>query len=390
MYFPVAVISFRTYKMSRDKREPEYPVELESQFIMKMPPEPAKALRELIRSGENFKNRLTIQLDNDMRHGEVRFDHWLLHAKTVDLPTIVESWKSIDRKSLYKTADICQMLICKEELDPHVEEESPAKNKRKDPHKVDKKYLWPHGITPPTKNVRKRRFRKTLRKKCSEAPEIEKEVKRLLRADNEAVSVTWEVIKEEDCHSSRNEPSTSTGKFKGKRENKNSTVTKPASKEEDIFGGALSDSDVEDDNVNVEIDDSRLSLYDEHLSDTNSIYGGETSRAHHFATEFKSEMFAASKKISQKSGASVPLDSGNQYSAENYRELTDNSDSIAKLQQCKADLEELKQRKQRTQLEIVGMENMTLRQRFQDILKTLNKEIISKEMELQNLKSQLK
>lgn len=68
------------------------------------------------------------------------------------------------------------MLICKEEDDQTTtDEESPAKRK-KDPHKVDKKFLWPHGITPPLKNVRKRRFRKTLKKKYVEAPEIEKEV----------------------------------------------------------------------------------------------------------------------------------------------------------------------------------------------------------------------
>jgi hypothetical protein len=43
-------------------------------------------------------------------------------------------------------------------------------------HQVDKKYLWPHGLGPPLKNCRKRRFRKTRKKKYVEAPEIEKEV----------------------------------------------------------------------------------------------------------------------------------------------------------------------------------------------------------------------
>lgn len=58
--------------------------------------------------------------------------------------------------------------------------------------------MWPHGLAPPLKNVRKRRFRKTLKKKYVEAPEIEKEVRRLLRVDNEAASVRWELITEED------------------------------------------------------------------------------------------------------------------------------------------------------------------------------------------------
>ncbi|XP_017305259.1 transcription initiation factor TFIID subunit 7-like [Diaphorina citri] len=86
----------------------------------------------------------------------------MFFAKVVDLPTIIESLKTIDRKNFYKTADICQMMICKEEDDRGTsdeEEERLFKNKKD--NKVDKKFLWPHGITPPMKNVRKRRFRKT-------------------------------------------------------------------------------------------------------------------------------------------------------------------------------------------------------------------------------------
>lgn len=155
-----------------------------------MEQEPAKILREAIRNNSSLKDRLSINIENDLRHGEVRVDHWLMSAKLVDLPTIVESLKTIDGKGFYKTADVCQMLICKEEDDQTpTDEDSPQKTKKKDPNKVDKKYLWPHGITPPTKNVRRRRFRKTLKKKYVEAPEIEKEVKRLLRIDNDAVSV---------------------------------------------------------------------------------------------------------------------------------------------------------------------------------------------------------
>ena len=73
-------------------------------------------------------------------------------------------------------------MICKPEGEEQTDsEEETVKPKKKDPHKVDKKFLWPHGIAPPMKNVRKRRFRKTLKKKYVEAPEIEKEVRRLLR-----------------------------------------------------------------------------------------------------------------------------------------------------------------------------------------------------------------
>lgn len=114
------------------------------------------------------------------------------------------------------------MVICKEEDDQTTtDEESPVRQKKKDPNKVDKKFLWPHGITPPTKNVRRRRFRKTLKKKYVEAPEIEKEVKRLLRHDNHAVNVKWEVFCEDDDQTKTNK--ISSGTVKSKRENNDSS-----------------------------------------------------------------------------------------------------------------------------------------------------------------------
>ncbi|XP_052754590.1 transcription initiation factor TFIID subunit 7-like [Galleria mellonella] len=374
--------------MNKDKREPEYPVELESQFILRLPEEPAKSLRTALNSGENFKNRLTIKIENDMRHGEVRFDHWLLYGKIVDLPTIVESLKTIDRKSIYKTADICQIMICKEELDPSsTEDESPTKNKKKDPFKVDKKFLWPHGITPPTKNVRRRRFRKTLKKKCAEAPEIEKEVKRLLRADNEAVSYTWEIIKEEDDQNMKPEPSTSFKGDKVKKKQKVKVETKisndSSSKVEDIFGGSLSDSDLEDENVNIDVDDSRLSCDD--LSDSFHVTGDLKNKQYtpHFGSEFYPSQ--RSHNISETYESSSQGGQNMDYSLEDSLTQPNENSVMSQLQQLSADLEELKERRHRTQQEIAGMENMTLKQRFQDILQNLNKEIMYKELEYQNL-----
>uniref|UniRef100_A0A034WDS1 Transcription initiation factor TFIID subunit 7 n=1 Tax=Bactrocera dorsalis TaxID=27457 RepID=A0A034WDS1_BACDO len=191
------MIEKKTEKVKHETKPRDDGVDLENQFILRLPEEPAKALHEALLTG-NIKDRMTIKMDNELRYGELRFDHWLLHAKVVDLPTIIECLKTIDSKNFYKSADICQLMICKEEPDAlDSEKESPNKGKKKDPNKVDKKYLWPHGITPPCKNVRKRRFRKTLKKKNVEAPEIEKEVKRLLRIDNDAVKVDFEIINED-------------------------------------------------------------------------------------------------------------------------------------------------------------------------------------------------
>jgi len=203
--------SFRLNEKSGDGPGP--PVELENQFILRLPEEPAGALREAIKSGaSNLKERLFIQLEPDkgsntqyLRKGHVQFDKWNFTSRLLDLPTIIESHKTIDNKFFYKTADICQLLICKEGegFSDDDEPSSPVKKKKLDQYKVDKKFLYPHGVAAPLKNCRKRRFRKTLKKKYVEAPEIEKEVKRLLREDYEAVSVKWEVITEEELSTNK-------------------------------------------------------------------------------------------------------------------------------------------------------------------------------------------
>ena len=45
----------------------------------------------------------------DGRHGIVRVDRVPLACKLVDLPCILESLKTVDKKTFYKTADVCQV-----------------------------------------------------------------------------------------------------------------------------------------------------------------------------------------------------------------------------------------------------------------------------------------
>ncbi|XP_021360235.1 transcription initiation factor TFIID subunit 7-like isoform X2 [Mizuhopecten yessoensis] len=171
--------------------------DLEQQFILRLPPGPSMALRRDVQAGSlTMKDKFSIEVQPDHRHCVVRYGNELLYGKLMDLPCIIESHKTVDMKTFYKTADISQILICSytDEETSQDENESPKK-KEKD---KNKKYHYPHGVTPPLKNVRKRRFRKTLKKKYMEQPDIEKEVKRLFRTDAEAINVKWEIIVEED------------------------------------------------------------------------------------------------------------------------------------------------------------------------------------------------
>ncbi|XP_039291308.1 transcription initiation factor TFIID subunit 7 isoform X3 [Nilaparvata lugens] len=389
------------------RKEAEGPVELESQFILRLPEEPAKALREALRSGvTSLKDRLSIKLENDIRYGEVRVDHWLMHAKVLDLPTIVESLKTIDNKSFYKTADICQIMICKEEDDQTTtDEESPQKHKKKDPNKVEKKYLYPHGITPPLKNVRKRRFRKTLKKKYVEAPEIEKEVKRLLRGDTEAVNVRWEVISEEEEKKAASglaikEEPIAHGIAHNTETTSISAENNVDVAEHDIFGEAVSDSEDEDQNIVVM---EELSNEDSRLSDSQSMHGRQLERGgggRELITEFRKEMFnsegegegGADMKQESNSGDYDMYKSSPTYDHENDNDNDNDQPSHLSISEIQAKLEVLQQqlsdlavRRHQQEVEIANIENMALRQRFQEILDSLLQQQLEKEHKYQEL-----
>ncbi|KAG5684663.1 hypothetical protein PVAND_013881 [Polypedilum vanderplanki] len=370
-----------------DSRREE--VDLETQFILRLPEEYAGKLREAIRSGaQNIKERLAISLENDLRKGMVRMDDRYLYAKVVDLPCIIESHKTIDKKSFYKTADICQMVVCKEEPDPVTDDESPVKNKKKDPNKVDKKFLYPHGITPSLKNVRKRRFRKTLKKKNVELPEIEKEVKRLLRTDNEAVSVKWEIIESEEPmepEQGRESPVKSKKQSGAKgREAKSKKETLPVD-EHHIFGEEVSDSEEEDINVNetvpdLDIDEDSRSRF----SDSNSMMQGLQSASNSqmmgdfSKTEFSSSMFE------DDAGAGTSSQHMEEEESMDFMTAKENSRASS----LRRELQELKVSQSQIEQEIQTIDNKKLKERLQEDLENIMGKIIMKQLELQEFEDQ--
>lgn len=90
--------------------------------------------------------------------------------------------KTMDNKTVYKVADISQIVVCSTSEENDIQ--NAFKNNEgtsKETENKKENYNWPHGLTPPMKNARKCRFRKTKKKKYMDAPEVEKELKRILR-----------------------------------------------------------------------------------------------------------------------------------------------------------------------------------------------------------------
>ena len=102
-------------------------------------------------------------------------------AVLVDLPCIIESMKSWDKRGWWKSADICQMLLVTQKVESEQEAESVPM-----PPEVDEKTSqYPHGLTPPMHYVRKRRFRKRVHHTTVE--QAEDKVEQLLARDAEAI-----------------------------------------------------------------------------------------------------------------------------------------------------------------------------------------------------------
>eukprot|EP00038_Savillea_parva_P002176 m.111389 g.111389 ORF g.111389 m.111389 type:complete len:580 (+) comp10750_c0_seq1:299-2038(+) len=154
--------------------------EEEEYFILRLPEDIAVDVHRAL-GQKKLKERLKINMCNTekSRQCRVTFDKHELIGKVTDLPTITEVLRTKDTKVFCKLGDLSQMVVCYP--------------KPKDPEDPvpDIPQQWNHGITPPLKNVRKKRFRKTARKKVKEVvmdegQRVRREVELLLARDMES------------------------------------------------------------------------------------------------------------------------------------------------------------------------------------------------------------
>ena len=364
--------------------------EVENQFILRLPSQPAAALKSVVASGVlNLKDRLSIQLESDMKHGTVRFDNWILPAKIVDLPCVIESHKTLDKKNFYKTADICQIMICTEDQDEFNKDNDKKILDDKRLDGKDRRFIYPHGITPPLKNVRKKRFRKTLKKKTVDVPEIEKEVKRLFRQDNEAISVRYEVVDADDEKADSIKPINSNVPSPGNLMNTNSQSMDQYLVEHDLFGQVLSSSDDEDDTRANESDDlSRMSM-GLNKGDESNIANSSSAIGGNYVTEFSKDMLmgstttisqSASNRLTQLEQEQVDMQT-NESIAEAVASLEQsntqadiqaetnrrsNNDSLLnRLSVVEIELADIEEKLRAQELQIASIENFALQQRLQ-------------------------
>ncbi|KAG5634620.1 hypothetical protein H0H81_001368 [Sphagnurus paluster] len=156
----------------------------EEQFILRMPPgEDLERLKKMVTARE-VGNDVWFKF-KDSRRAIFHIGSSTYSAKLVDLPCIIESQKTLDNKQMFKVADICQMLT----VEKKIENDEPFANHKN--FNIEE-FIWPHGITPPLHQVRKRRFRKRVNRRTIES--VEQEVERLLDEDALAAEVKYEIL----------------------------------------------------------------------------------------------------------------------------------------------------------------------------------------------------
>lgn len=366
------------------------PYELENQFILRLPPVPAASLRAAVGSGVNLRDRLSIQIEQDMRHGKVQFDGWSLPGKIVDLPTIIESHKTLDKKTFYKTADICQMMVCKEEVDQEEKVDEKGEEGKRGKDGKDKKFFYPHGITPPLKNVRKKRFRKTLKKKFVDVPEIEKEVRRLFRSDIDAISVKFEVVNaDEDRSDARSIPVL----------NNNSQSMDIV--ENELFGDIISSSDEDDTRAGGRVSESdeasRLSSSPQFDSMRDSMR--EMPERSSLVTEFEpgilghheesSSSVVEAFNDSETTNAAAAVAALEEATGVSAGQEEDHA-LLNKLTELEDEIRDIRSRRHAQEVEIEGIDNPQLRDRFLDLINSLKEQEADKQRMHEEINSMIR
>lgn len=156
------------------------PMSEEAIILRMVPGDHLNYLRAAVDSGDLSQINIKFK---DARRAVVTVAGQMFAAKLVDLPTVTETFKTFDKKNIYKVSDICQMLLVVEGI-----------SKEEDVFKVihDDNVQWPHGVAPPLFNVKKERFRKRVSNKVIET--VEARVDELFRLDDEADETQYELL----------------------------------------------------------------------------------------------------------------------------------------------------------------------------------------------------
>jgi transcription initiation factor TFIID subunit 7 len=209
------------YDSEAEEAEPDPAIE--SQFVLRMKPgadcdllrksiEEKTIGKSVSQGGPGVHFRF---FDREGRRAMVTIQNRIYAATMVELPAVIESLKSWNKKDWVKTADVCQMLLVMD----RVQNEEEAKKFPLPSTISPDSHRFPHGLTPPMKWARKRRFRP--RKSYIDVERAEAQMNRLLAEDENAHSTKYEMV---DTDAETSEESSSEEEVDGEGENEGEDV----------------------------------------------------------------------------------------------------------------------------------------------------------------------
>jgi transcription initiation factor TFIID subunit 7 len=169
-------------------------VGLEEQFVLRVPPEVAKQIHHMMKDNDLDDIEFSF---TDPRNGKFTIEGQDYKLSLLDLPCVVETHKTLDMRSYYKSGDIGQMLLVEGKRDNKEKKEG---EDAQAPKKIfDHQYrLVDMGVTPATKNIRQRKFRKRPEVPREEVLAAEEELLRRMRGDAYAASENIEIVHESE------------------------------------------------------------------------------------------------------------------------------------------------------------------------------------------------
>ena len=161
--------------------------ERESQMILRVPEDIAEELNDLFEDEqEGMEEYIDITPHITEENGttfKFKFKNQERAGTLVNLPCIIESHKSVDSINMFKSNDISQMIVVHEKGEKELREDD-RQYKRKVEDLEDGTtaviYEARDGLTPPTKCIRSRYFRKKFDVPYKKVREIEEEMTKIL------------------------------------------------------------------------------------------------------------------------------------------------------------------------------------------------------------------
>jgi transcription initiation factor TFIID subunit 7 len=391
----------------------------EEHIILRMPEgnETSRKLTEWVRRREAGSEGHEVELKfKDSRRAVFKVGTTLFSARLVDLPAIIETHKTLDNKQLFKICDISQMLLVTHQVDEEADVTKP------NPVPIEglaDNFVYDHGITPPMRWARKRRFRKRVHKRTIET--VENEVERLLAEDERAEKIEYKLI--DLAEADLSDTDSETGGRRGRRPRDSSVMEDGASTIADgddrsIYddfedGSMMADDDDVDRDLQRELEEEMMLQQEEEdeedeedEDDDGSSNDGASRRRRARSTsratsdddddddddDEEDDLFDAGVDDAVQAGAEPSERDLNAPRDDDDDDDDDLDDDEAEMrvreQQLEAECREIENMVKRKQAEVDSTANALIKQRNQASLKRIQAELELRRTQLHDLKQQ--